>query len=181
MADHAAKQTSAQSGGDLEMSDVRLLDEEDDFMAFGQSDLTSVLANPDFGRRRCTRILTYVKVSRAACQAGQTFFVLVLCVCRPWDKLLNFVQERPHPLFNVPAAGLVDQIIICSRLSNGCSTEHALVGPAGCALLAMLFLILFLVSALSSTGLKTDTGLSTDTEASNISGTANISTTLNEV
>ena len=56
MADHGAKQTNAQSGGDVEMSDVRLLDEgeEDDFMVFGQSDLTSVLANPDFGRRRCT-------------------------------------------------------------------------------------------------------------------------------
>lgn len=53
MADYAAKH-DPQPGGDVEMSDVRLLDEdeEDDFMAFGQSDLTSVLANPDFGRRR---------------------------------------------------------------------------------------------------------------------------------
>ena len=51
MADYAAKH-DPQPGGDVEMSDVRLLDEdeEDDFMAFGQSDL--ILANPDFGRRR---------------------------------------------------------------------------------------------------------------------------------
>lgn len=55
MADHAAKPADPTSRGDVEMSDVRLLDadDEDDFMAFGQSDLTSVLANPDFARRRC--------------------------------------------------------------------------------------------------------------------------------
>ena len=38
---------------DVEMSDIRLLDEEDDYnIPFGQSNLTSVLANPDFGRQR---------------------------------------------------------------------------------------------------------------------------------
>ena len=109
MADHAAKQTNAHSQGDLEMSDVRLLDEgeEDDFMAFGQSDLTSVLANPDFGRRRCTRIVTPSTSSCAVCRAGQNASIVMLCVCRPWDRIRNFLQERPHPLFNVPAAGLV--------------------------------------------------------------------------
>lgn len=53
MAEHASKQTVAHPRGDLEMSDIRLLDEEDDDdLIFGQSNLTSVLANPDFGRRR---------------------------------------------------------------------------------------------------------------------------------
>ena len=55
MSDFAARQNEVQPQGDLEMSDVRLLDddEEDLTMPFGQSNLTSVLANPDFGRRRC--------------------------------------------------------------------------------------------------------------------------------
>lgn len=61
----------------VEMSDVRLLDEDetDDTLPFGQSNLTSVLANPDFVRRR------------------------------PWDRFVHFLQERPHPLFNFPTAG----------------------------------------------------------------------------
>ena len=62
------------------------------------------------------------------------------------------------------------------QTSTACSTEHVLPGPAGFAALATIFLILFLVSALSGTGLKTDTGLGTDTDATNISGTATSST-----
>lgn len=108
MADHAAKPADSASRRDLEMSDVRLLDadDEDDFMAFGQSDLTSVLANPDFARRRCARtVSTSCGLSHANMQ---DFTIAILCVCRPWNRFLNFLQERPHPLFNIPAAGLMD-------------------------------------------------------------------------
>ena len=53
MAEHVTQQSVAQARGALEMSDIRLLDEEDDDdLIFGQSNLTSVLANPDFRRRR---------------------------------------------------------------------------------------------------------------------------------
>ncbi|KAL3136319.1 hypothetical protein ABBQ38_005583 [Trebouxia sp. C0009 RCD-2024] len=113
MAEHASKQTVAHPRGDLEMSDIRLLDEEDDDdLIFGQSNLTSVLANPDFGRRR------------------------------PWDRFLNVLKERPHPLFNAPAAGF--------------------------AALALVFLILFLVSALSRSTASLAPG--SDTDAANNQG-----------
>ena len=45
-------QNNQPSNTEVEMSDVRLLEEEDDTLPFGQSNLSSVLANPDFGRRR---------------------------------------------------------------------------------------------------------------------------------
>ena len=49
-----AQNREASVDADVEMSDLRLLedDDDDDLMPFGQSNLTSVLANPDFGRRR---------------------------------------------------------------------------------------------------------------------------------
>lgn len=55
MSDYAMTQNNGDGGRDVEMSDVRLLDEDemDDTLPFGQSNLTSVLANPDFARRRC--------------------------------------------------------------------------------------------------------------------------------
>lgn len=48
------RQQARNGQSDVEMSDIRLLDEdEDDYsIPFGQSNLTSVLANPDFSRRR---------------------------------------------------------------------------------------------------------------------------------
>lgn len=47
------RQQARNGQADVEMSDIRLLDEEDDYtIPFGQSNLTSVLANPDFSRRR---------------------------------------------------------------------------------------------------------------------------------
>ena len=186
MADQAAKQTNAQSRGDLEMSDVRLLDEgeEDDFMAFGQSDLTSVLANPDFGRRRCTRtpdpanpLAQYAKLFRLFCY-------YVLSAGLGTDSSTSYRSGHiPFSMFQLQVWQIIHVVSkpLSSRLSTGCSTEHVLAGPAGFATLALLFLILFLVSALSSTGLKTDTGLGTDTDASNISGHATVSAIPNGV
>ena len=53
MTDYASVQSNQAVTADVEMSDVRLLEEDDDdTLPFGQSNLTSVLANPDFGRRR---------------------------------------------------------------------------------------------------------------------------------
>lgn len=77
MSDYAMTQNNGDGGRDVEMSDVRLLDEDemDDTLPFGQSNLNSVLANPDFARRR------------------------------PWDQFLRYLQERPHPMFNFPTAG----------------------------------------------------------------------------
>lgn len=114
MAEYAAKQTASQSRGDLEMSDIRLLDEgDDDDLIFGQSNLTSVLANPDFGRRRCTP-------SPAVTHLRLPTWSTVCYVYRPWDRFLNFVRERPHPLFNTPAAGLAEQ----ARMQ-----QHTLAAP----------------------------------------------------
>ncbi|DBB05404.1 TPA: hypothetical protein ACH3X3_010619 [Trebouxia sp. C0006] len=77
MSDYAMTRNNGDGGRDVEMSDVRLLDEDemDDTLPFGQSNLTSVLANPDFARRR------------------------------PWDRFVRYLQERPHPMFNFPTAG----------------------------------------------------------------------------
>lgn len=164
------------------MSDVRLLDEgeEDDFMAFGQSDLTSVLANPDFGRRRCTRILAHCRKFSCSMPSWSDCFrcnALCLQALGQTPQLLAGAATSPFQRSSCRCGS--STLSLSSRIPTGCSTEYILAGPAGCALLAMLFLILFLVSALSSTGLKTDTGLSTDTDASNISGTATVSTILN--
>ena len=55
MPDHASSDRSREER-DIELSDVRLLDEQgtDDSEIFSQSNLTSVLANPDFARKRCS-------------------------------------------------------------------------------------------------------------------------------
>lgn len=55
MSAYSPTRSNGHGGTDIEMSDVRLLDEDDmdDTLPFGQSNLTSVLANPDFVRRRC--------------------------------------------------------------------------------------------------------------------------------
>ena len=188
MADHATKQTNAHSQGDLEMSDVRLLDEgeEDDFMAFGQSDLTSVLANPDFGRRRCTRIVNLFKVLSWQYAELVRLFPL-LCSVSAGLGIESATSYRsghiPFSTFQLQVWWIMHVVSepSSSRTSTACSTEPNLPGPAGFAALAMVFLILFLVSALSSTGLKTDTGLGTDTDASNISGAATSSTMPNGV
>ena len=109
MTEFAARQDAMQREGDLEMSDVRLLDgdEDDDTMPFGQSNLTSVLANPDFGRRRCPHSLYAVK--QYVCL--RDLFNMAFMSCRLRDRALDFLQERPHPLFNVPSAGESVQVL----------------------------------------------------------------------
>ena len=67
---------------DVEMSDIRLLDDDEDYnIPFGQSNLTSVLANPDFGKRRltckhnitlCILHLTYLQDDLWLQTSGQT-------------------------------------------------------------------------------------------------------------
>ena len=99
----------------------------------------------------------------------------LFCARRPWDKVLNFLQERPHPLFNIPAAGLVDYAYPPEAIKHKLFPWAGLRNckffglPAGFAALALVFLILFLVSALSSSG-PASTGPGSDANAANISG-----------
>lgn len=110
MSDYAMTQNNGDGGRDVEMSDVRLLDEDemDDTLPFGQSNLTSVLANPDFARRRCCS--TYARM--ISCVAVLSLYILYLFY-RPWDQFLRYLQERPHPMFNFPTAGTPCYFDIC--------------------------------------------------------------------
>lgn len=102
MSDYAMSRNNGDGERDVEMSDVRLLDEDetDDTLPFGQSNLTSVLANPDFARRRCCS--RYAKL--ISCIAVLSLHILCP-FSRPWDRFVHLLQERPHPLFNFPTAG----------------------------------------------------------------------------
>lgn len=102
MTDYASVQSQQTATADIEMSDVRLLEEDDDDnLPFGQSNLTSVLANPDFGRRR------------------------------PLDRLLRTLQEWPHPLFNTSAAGFAALALVFLILLIITSSKHASNGLTG--------------------------------------------------
>lgn len=65
MSAYSPTRSNGNGGTDIEMSDVRLLDEDDmdDTLPFGQSNQTSVLANPDFVRRRCLSLQFHDLVS----------------------------------------------------------------------------------------------------------------------